>query len=210
MQPSFWHERWESNDIGFHEEQPHSLIVAHFSKLELPVNSRIFVPLCGKSVDIAWLLSQGMQVVGIELNESAVQQLFKELGVTPEVTQTGALKKYSTPKLDVYVGSIFDLSKQELGLVSAIYDRAALVALPEDMREQYVSHMLEITANVPQLLITFEYDQSLVSGPPFAIHQALVERYYGRTYTLNMQQSIPYAPFKKDIEAAECAWLLKS
>lgn len=208
MQPDFWHELWENNEIAFHEELPHALIVEHFSALNLRENDRVFVPLCGKSVDIAWLLNQRMQVVGIELNELAVQQLFEELKVEPTIAQVGSLKKYTAPQLVIYVGSVFDLTVQELGAVSAIYDRAALVALPEAMREQYVTHLMAITHGAPQLLITFEYDQSLDNGPPFAIHQDLVEQYFSHSYSLAMLSKKPYVPFRKGIEAIECAWLL--
>lgn len=208
MQPSFWHDRWENNEIAFHEEQPHALIVEHFGALESAQNERIFVPLCGKSVDIAWLLKQGMQVVGIELNELAVQQLFEELQVKPEITPAGSLKKYTAPHLVIYVGSVFDLSEQELGAVSAIYDRAALVALPDEMRAQYALHIMAITQHASQLLITFEYDQTLDNGPPFALHSSLVEQYFGAFYSLTLLGKKPYVPFRKGIEAIECAWLL--
>jgi hypothetical protein len=131
MDASFWREKWARNQIAFHEAQVNPLLVAHFQRLALPAGSRIFVPLCGKTLDIPWLLARGHRVAGIELSEIAVQQLFRDLGVTPRLTVLGTITRYSAPGLDIFHGDIFDLSRDGLGAVDAVYDRAALVALPE-------------------------------------------------------------------------------
>ncbi|MCL4165555.1 UNVERIFIED_CONTAM: hypothetical protein GTU68_005190, partial [Idotea baltica] len=174
MEADFWHERWSNNEIGFHENEVNPLLVDHINDLNLAEDSRIFLPLCGKTRDIAWLHSQGYKVVGIELSEHAVKQLFQDLGQTPEITQIGELSLYSIEDIEIYVGDFFNLSKEQLGKIDAVYDRASLIALPDTMRGQYAKHLVAITANVPQLLITLEYDQSALNGPPFSIDETMI------------------------------------
>jgi thiopurine S-methyltransferase len=116
----------------------------------------------------------------------AVEQLFTELGVEPEISRVGAVDLYSAKDIDIFVGDLFDLSRKMLGPVDAIYDRAALVALPPDMRCRYTAHLMEITGKAPQLLICYEYDQSLMGGPPFSISGEEVERHYGKSYRINL------------------------
>ena len=74
MEASYWHERWGENRIAFHEKQANALLVEHFKRLELDAGARVFVPLCGKTLDIGWLLGRDLRVVGVELSELAVQQ----------------------------------------------------------------------------------------------------------------------------------------
>lgn len=124
MEPNFWINRWETNQIGFHLSSANPLLVKHFNKLALPKGSRVFLPLCGKTLDIAWLLGQGYQVVGAELVEMAIVQLFEELRVKPEIKEVGKLKLYSAPHLSIFVGDIFDIDQKMLGEVAAVYDRA--------------------------------------------------------------------------------------
>ncbi len=54
--------------------------------------------------------------------------------------------------------------------IDALYDRAALVALPADLRPGYVGHTQSLLkTRAMQLLITLEYDQSAANGPPFSV-----------------------------------------
>src|SRR6185503_16992975 len=151
--------KWERNEIGFHNAEAHPLLVAHFGALSLPKGSRVFLPLCGKTRDIDWLLASGYRVAGAELSPIAVEQLFAELGTVPEVAEIGQLRRYSADGSDIFAGDIFALSRDVLGPVDAVYDRAALVALPKDMRGNYAAHLAEVTGRAPQLLISFDYDQ---------------------------------------------------
>ena len=159
MEHSFWHDRWATNQIGFHQPAANPLLVTHCAALALPSAGRVLLPLCGKTLDIAWLLAAGYQVVGVELSELAVQQLFAELGATPCIqVLNDALQRYETDKLTVFVGDIFALNREQLGPVDAIYDRAALVALPATLRSRYASHLTAISAGARQLLISFDYE----------------------------------------------------
>jgi thiopurine S-methyltransferase len=210
MDPSFWHQRWAKNEIAFHEPKANPLLVTHFKVLSLAKGRRVFVPLCGKTLDIAWLLSQGYRVAGAELSETAITQLFAELGVGPQVSTVGALKRYSGPDIDIFVGNIFDLSASILGRVDAVYDRAALVALPEHMRLRYTEHLTHITDRAPQLLISYVYDQRVMDGPPFSVANEEVAQHYGRRYDVRLITStnVP-GGLKGKCAATENVWLLR-
>jgi thiopurine S-methyltransferase len=210
MDTAFWRDRWQRNEIGFHEPHANPLLVAHFASLALSPGSRIFVPLCGKTLDIHWLRSRGHPVAGAELSELAIQQLFAALGVTPFVTAAGKLIRHSAPGIDVFQGDFFDLSGRELGAVDAIYDRAALIALPEPMRAGYARHLEELTNRAIQLLICLNYEQRLLAGPPFAVSGTEVARLYQQAYDLKMLATRAVeGGLKGKCPATEDVWLLR-
>lgn len=209
MEHDFWHERWESDRIGFHEDQPNPLLVIHFPQLSVTDGGRVFVPLCGKTLDIGWLLSQGYRVAGAELSELAIQQLFEGLGVEPAISEIGELKRYSAESIDIFVGDILKLTQALLGPIDAVFDRAALVALPKTMRAAYAPHLAQITSNAPQLLITFEYDQTKLDGPPFSVLEDEVEKLYADRYGISSMAHGNVAGGFKGIDVKEHVWLLK-
>jgi thiopurine S-methyltransferase len=186
MEHSFWHNKWENNQIGFHEPQGNALLLAHASTLLKAANPRIFVPLCGKSKDVGWLASKGCEVVGAELSAIAITQLFDDLNITPKVTKLEHTTVYQGLNITVFQGDIFALSASDIGNITGIYDRAALVALPQSLRERYGAHIRAITDNAPQLLITFEYDQRQLPGPPFSVNEALVSSLYNDYYEITL------------------------
>lgn len=209
MEPEFWLQKWQQKDIAFHQRAANSLLVSCFTQLELPIGSRIFLPLCGKTPDIAWLLANGYRVVGAELSDIAINELFVELGLTPKIATAGTFKHYTADKIDIFVGDIFDLTQAWLGTIDAVYDRAALVALPEPMRSAYAMHLIELTERAPQLVICFEYQQALVAGPPFSIDKCELNRLYADRYTLSCVASIEVVGgLKRKYPATEHAWLL--
>lgn len=211
MDANFWHERWANNEIGFHQSEANPLLVENFNALSLPVGSRIFLPLCGKTLDIGWLLGQGYRIAGAELSELAVGQLFSELSITPKITERGPIKHYRADTIDIFAGDIFELPDNLLGPVDAVYDRAALVALPETLRQQYTTHLTAITQQAPQLLICFEYDQSQLSGPPFSISAEEVRRHYAAIYQLSLVKSVELAGEFKGLHGVkEHVWLLQN
>jgi thiopurine S-methyltransferase len=210
MNASFWHQKWERGDIGFHKSEANPLLIEHFEKLNLAKGSRVFLPLCGKSRDCEWLLACGYRVVGAELSGLAINELFKELGLAPEIAKVGKLTRYSTKDIDMLVGDIFDVSAEYLGPINAIYDRAALVALPAFMRQQYTSHLIQITNAAPQLLISYEYNQLLMDGPPFSVNENEVKQHYGVTYHLKSVDIKNVAGgLKGKVVSVETAWLLQ-
>lgn len=213
MHHEFWHERWGNNQIGFHLPEANALLVKHFHALHLKQGARIFIPLCGKTLDIAWLLEHGYCVVGAELSQMAIEDLFSGLNLTPTITEKGKLTHYSAPNIDIFVGDIFNLTPELLGKVDAVYDRAALVALPDEMRKQYTQHILTLTQNdsnpIQQLLICFEYDQSLHAGPPFSVSEHAIKQYYQSAYDIRLLDTVVMADgLKGKHPATEHAWWL--
>ncbi len=208
MDHDFWHTRWRDGQIGFHEGHPNAHLTRHFKTL-FPAPARVFVPLCGKAIDLHWLRDQGYEVAGVELNETAVKDLFAEIGLSPEITEHGPLKRYTAPNMTIYVGDIFDLDAETLGPVEAIYDRAALVALPDDMRGSYATHLTKITRCAPQFLITFIYDQTQMAGPPFSVDEVEVMACYVHHYHITQITTAPVANgLKGMIPAHEDVWHL--
>jgi len=209
MEAEFWLKKWEKNEIGFHMSEANPLLIKYLDKLKLEKSSRVFIPLCGKTLDIAWLVSKGFSVVGAELSTEAIKQLFSELSLTPQISQVAKLQLYQAKNLNIFVGDIFDLTAEILGSVAAIYDRAALVALPESMRISYASHLRQITHSAPQLLITFTYDQNLKNGPPFSISQGEIEQHYSTYYQIEQLETIKVqGGLKGNVEANEVVWFL--
>ncbi|WP_309496262.1 thiopurine S-methyltransferase [Sulfurovum sp.] len=209
MEANFWHNLWETNATGWHLGDTNPFLLEFFEQLELKTDHRIFIPLCGKTRDIKWLLDSGHKVVGAELNENAIQELFASLLLQPKVQKVGQLTLYSAKDIDIFVGDIFELNKEVLGNVDAIYDRGALVALPKEMRIQYTSLLCNITESAPQLLINFEYDQSLLEGPPFSITKTEIEEHYLEFYDIKLLKSLHLedGPFT-EVSANENIWLL--
>ncbi|MDF0606862.1 thiopurine S-methyltransferase [Neisseriaceae bacterium TC5R-5] len=209
MDASFWQKKWQTNDIAFHNPTAHPLLVQYFEELSLEPGGRVFLPLCGKTLDIAWLLDNGYRVAGAELSKTAIEQLFSELGLEPTINTIDELIHYSANHIDIFVGDIFDLSKATLGEVDAIYDRAALVALPQTMRQRYTEHLMEITNKAPQLLIIFEYDQNLLAGPPFSISNEELSHHYRHRYQFALLASNDVVGgLKGKCVAKEKIWLL--
>lgn len=211
MDASFWHAKWEKSEIGFHQDEVNPLLVEHFGRLSMAPGSRVFLPLCGKTRDIGWLLASGYRVAGAELSRVAVEQLFADLGLVASVSPVGELMHFAAADIDIYSGDIFALTGSELGQVDAVYDRAALVALPEAMRPRYAGHLTEITRRAPQLLIAYEYDQSLQDGPPFSVGGEEVQRHYGHRFALTLAAStdVP-GGLKGKCPAKEHVWLLEN
>lgn len=203
----FWHQRWADKQIGFHQSAPNPLLLAHIGALDLEAGARLALPLCGKTVDIAWLRHQGFRVVGVELSEIAVRELFEENDWSPTITPFGNLARYSAPGVDIFVGDFFEMSAALLGPVDAVFDRAALVALPAPMRPRYAKHLTAISGKAPQLLITFSYDQAIMPGPPFSVQASEVDQLYGHEFDLNalITQDVP-GGLKGRCEATETAW----
>lgn len=210
MKNDFWLERWKSRNIGFHEGQVNQLLTEHWGNLNHDALARVFVPLCGKTHDIHWLLERGHRVAGAELSEAAIMELFEELGVTPRCQAMGSLKRYSASTIDIFVGDIFDLDAAMLGTIDVIYDRAALVALPKQTRRRYARHLQNICVNAPQLLITFDYDQSQMPGPPFSVPDEEIAALYGKSNHLECleKRSVP-GGLKGKCKTLECAWHLQ-
>lgn len=176
MKKEFWLERWERAETGFHEGVVNAYLTQYWQEFQLARDSKVFVPLCGKSVDTQWLRQQGHAVVGVELSEIAAQAFFRENGYTAAISSHDKFRQYEANNIRILCGDFFDLQRDDLAGVSAVYDRAAMVALPAEMRLSYAHHLLNILPSKSKiLLITFDYPQAEMPGPPFAFAATEVE-----------------------------------
>ncbi|MEM6827501.1 MAG: thiopurine S-methyltransferase [Pseudomonadota bacterium] len=182
MEHKFWHERWANNQIAFHEPEPHPFLRGHLDQLGLTAGDTVFLPLCGKTLDIDWLLGAGYRVVGCELNEGAVAEVFERLGVTPKRTKLGSASRWQADALTVFTGDFFELTQPMLGPVDGVFDRGSLVALPEAMRKVYVPQLVALTPGAGHLTIIYDYDQSQTAGPPFSVPFTKVQALYADTH----------------------------
>lgn len=169
MEPDFWHQRWQQNQIAFHKEGVHTFLKAHAPRLGFGPGEAVFVPLCGKSHDMRWLHEQGYRVLGVELSPIAVHAFFEEYGLPWSHEPEGAFTAVHGGNVRLLCGDFFDLRTEQVRGVSAIYDRAALVALPAARRRAYVDHLLALLPAAPLLLVTLDYPQERMDGPPFAV-----------------------------------------
>ena len=187
MDKAFWLERWERNQIGFHEGEVNSHLQAFWSRMRLPAGSRIFVPLCGKSRDLLWLRAQGHEVFGVEWSPVAVRDFFSENGLVPDTIDEEGYEEWRADGVVLRCGDFFDLKPGDLEGVAGVYDRASLIALPPDSRPAYAEHLVALLPlAAPLLLITLEYDQGEMSGPPFSVTEAEVRLLFGRVRAVDL------------------------
>ncbi|MEC8443222.1 MAG: thiopurine S-methyltransferase [Pseudomonadota bacterium] len=182
MQHEFWHERWANNEIGFHESEVNPALVNHWHTLKVDLGSRVLIPLCGKTLDAHWLLREGYQIVGVELSEVALDALADSIEETFSLAvdkqRVGDLILYRAAGILLICGDWFALTSYDVGPIDAVYDRAALVAMPEAMRADYVKQLRTLSEDAPQLLVSFDYDQAEMSGPPFSVPVDEVQQHY--------------------------------
>lgn len=187
MEPQFWLERWEKGMTAFHLPEVNPSLERHVSLLAAPSDGRVLVPLCGKSLDLMWLVARGYQVCAVELSPIAARAVFEQAGVAFSVSELyPGFETFSGPGLDIHVGDWFEASAGMFEGVKCTYDRAALVALPPALRAAYVTHLVALCPNVTSiLLVTLEYEQSMMDGPPFSVTDTDVASLYGRRFALS-------------------------
>ncbi len=190
MHQEFWHDKWKTKDIKFDQPQPNQLLQKYSYKLDLKFTDRVFVPLCGKSVDMIWLIKQGYEVLGVELSPIACELFFHENNIPVNITETDNYTIFQGEKITLLSGDFFQLTKETLGKVDAVYDRAALIALPIDLRQLYTKHLANLLKpNTPILLITMLYNVNEMEGPPFSINEDEVKMLYGNNFHIQQLES---------------------
>lgn len=186
MLPDFWHERWERGETAFHRDRVNEDLERHAGWLLDGGAHRVLVPLCGKTLDLAWLADRGHEVVGVELSPIAARAVFSAQGVTPEVTEEGPLVRYRHGSLTVLCGDVFEVRPDHVGPIDRVWDRAALIALPTALRARYAPRIRALTQ--PGALVlqtTIEYPPCDKEGPPFSVDEDEVRRlYHGAEVTL--------------------------
>lgn len=182
MDRAYWEEVWRNDDLGFHQPKVNQHLQRFWQRLRLTPDSRVFVPLCGKSLDMDWLLSEGHEVIGADIAEKAQQDYLVTHNEPVRYTEENKLKLAWQGRLLFVVGDILHLEPEMLRSVDAVYDRAALIALPRAVRQNYalfLAHCLKPGARM--LLITRQAPEERHS-PPFNVSAAEVDELYANNF----------------------------
>ena len=195
MNPEFWHQRWADHQIGFHQSAPTPLLLKHWPSLRIAPGAKVFVPLAGKSLDMAWLASQGHRVLGVELSQRAVDEFFAEHGLQPEVESTRYGVHHRAGGIELVRGDAFGLDDAVLAECAAVFDRAALIALPPPLRQRYANELYaRLATGCRVLLVTLEYAQVERDGPPFSVPEDEVQALYGDAWDVDLLERRPIPP----------------
>ena len=185
-----WLEFWENNEINWHSDVVTQELEEHLGLLKLEPGDTVFVPLCGKSLDMIYMLNQGFSVIGVELSEIGIKQFFHENGLNFTISQVGEFNLYSAKNIEIYCGDFFSLNSKHLCDVKAVFDRKSLIALDRNLRQKYVKHLNDIISlGVRMLLITLQYPQHQMSGPPFSVDKSEVESLFSMAFKYQELQS---------------------
>ncbi|WP_372964429.1 thiopurine S-methyltransferase [Marinobacter sp.] len=185
MEHEFWHERWEKNQTGFHEGTVNKYLQDHWQELAGSGTDAVFVPLCGKAHDMWWLHDRGHPIIGVELSDIACKDFFEEAAEKAMVHPGEPFITFKHDNLQLWCGDFFQLVPEDLKHIRLVYDRAALIALPPEMRKRYVEHLTAVTPDdITMLLITLDYDSNEMKGPPFNVSDEEVHTLYGDDYNI--------------------------
>lgn len=219
MQNDYWLQKWQDGDTKFNQEQVHPSLTKYFGALR---TGRVFVPLCGKTIDMLWLAKERHEVIGCELSEIPCRAFFKENNLEhseEKVTLLGGqtFNVFKSDRISIWCGDFFEMPTEALQ-ITAIYDRASIVALPQDMRARYANKICDIAKlsqhEVTYLLVTFEYDQALVDGPPFNVSSAEVHSLFDNTFGFEREDRLSTSalgnnPKFDGVAAVEKAYVLR-
>lgn len=209
MEAQFWHDMWSSGHVGFHQNEVNEYLQTHWKDLTQNGNEGVLVPLCGKSLDMIWLAQQGHEVLGVELSAQALDEFLQENNLHAFFHKTEQFNGFKLPAMTLLCGDFFDLQAEDCKALSLVYDRAALVALPPEMRQQYVQHIYNIMPSGSQtLLVTMEYDQSQLPGPPFSVAESEVMQLFKDCQAVQKVQEVNFK--RKGVDAVEKVFLIKA
>lgn len=198
---------WASGVVGFHQTEINAFLRKHWQALNLKGDEAVLVPLCGKSLDMLWLQAQGHEVLGIELSQKALDEFLTENQIQAQPIQHDQFCGYELGAMTLLCGDFFKLTTEDCSQIKAVYDRAAIVALPPEMRQAYVKHLLEILSKGTQMLmVTMEYDQSKMSGPPFSVPPAEVNNLFANFASVECIAEVSAS--RKGHEMVERVWLM--
>lgn len=192
VRPS-WEDRWEQGRIGFHLTDVHPALRDFGDRLRLGAEAsgerrRVLVPLCGKSVDLAWFHARGAEVTGVELVPRAIESFFAEQQLAAQTAQVGPFPARTHERLTLLCGDVFQLPAAGLPRFDVVYDRAAMVAIPPSALDRYAALIQQQLAPGGQLLlVTLYYDPTQMGGPPWPVSPETVERHYGHLPMTNLQ-----------------------
>lgn len=184
MEQNYWLDRWQSSNIAFHQENINADLITFVNNLSINKGDCIFVPLCGKSLDMLWLMQQGYKVIGVELSQIACEAFFTENKLNVTVVEQQNLKHYKSQNIELICGDIFNVTPEILPPIKAIYDRAALIALLPQMRVQYAKQIIKIANNQARILLLCHETKDTVQGPPFPVDKAEVNSLFGKDFSV--------------------------
>ncbi len=186
MTPEFWHQRWQRGEIGWHSDEFNRHLAEHWPGLGASAGSLVLVPLCGKSRDLLWLAAQGHRVIGVEISGLAIDHFLAESALSATRLEQAPFTRFIADEMELLVGDFFDLTSAHVPGIGAVYDRASLIALPPDMRPRYAARLAELVpSGSPSLLITLDYDQTQMNGPPFAVAKGEVRGLFGDAFDID-------------------------
>jgi thiopurine S-methyltransferase len=201
MDASFWQGRWKEGRLGWHEGRPNSLLEAHLG--QLGKEKRVFVPLCGKSEDLAFLAERGHSVVGVELVPEGLRAFFAEHRMEPRVSRQGRFEKLEAGPITLLAGDVFDLTPHDLAGCDALYDRAAVIALPQATRVRYAAHLRTLMPKGSRgLVVTLEYPQDKMEGPPFSVSEAELRQLYRGLEVTPLEERPWESPKQREVGVA--------
>ena len=178
-----WLKFWENNETNWHGDNVTQELIEYFELFELEPRDKVFVPLCGKSLDMLYIMNQGFSVIGVEISEIGVRQFFNENNLTYKITKVDDFDLYSTENLEIYCGDFFALTSKHLNKVKSVFDRKSLIALEPEVRQKYVKHLNDIiSVGARILLVTLQYPQHQMSGPPFSVNKSEVESLFSMAF----------------------------
>ncbi len=189
MEIDFWLERWNRGEPGFHQQHINPYLGYYYGEMGPPLAKRselrVFVPLCGKSKDLWWLQQNGYDSVGVECSDLAVEQFFSEHSLAYSKTSQGNYVSYKSEKLEILLADFFSLQAEDIGRFTDIFDRASLIALPAEMRRQYVNQITALQKEGTRtLLITLTYPETEMEGPPFSVTKEEIDELYSNDYKI--------------------------
>lgn len=191
MKLDFWHERWDKNQIGFHQSDFNRYMLKYLEHLGVSPGANILVPLCGKSLDMIWLANQGLHVTGIEISPVAVKTFFRENKLGYQVLEIPEGRLYRSKNISIYCADFFQVEFDHTPPVDAVFDRASLIALPAEMRHGYAERLTHLINNGTRvLLVTLDYVQSQMSGPPFSVTPQEVQHLFADNFDIDRLHTI--------------------
>lgn len=208
MRADFWHQMWQSGKVGFHQTEINAFLQNHWKKLSLNGTETVLVPLCGKSLDMLWLAERGHSVLGVELSQKALDEFLQENRIQAQPVRHDRFCGYELEGMTLLCGDFFHLTREACRDVKAVYDRAAIVALPEAMRQAYVDHLQRILAKGTQfLMVTMEYDQEKLSGPPFSVPEAEIRALFSEFESVEKVSEQSFS--RKGVDAVEKVFVMR-
>lgn len=191
MSNKSWIQRWEHGETGFHQAVINDYLKKHWKRLNVLPKSTVFIPLCGKTLDILWLAQQNLQILGVEISDIAIKAFFEENSLAYKMTPSTRFDIYESENIKLLCGDFFALRPEDFPDDTNVFDRASLIALQPELRKKYAEHLIQLMPKTARiLLICMEYQQSEMDGPPFSVSHAELMQLYSSTFHLELIESV--------------------